>query len=330
MSLILYLSPIFLLLSPLALKAQLVEEKEQLEPSSALFSFITPPKGWDIADPQYLSKSVQVAFIKKNGSGISPSINLAVEKTNLSLPDYVKVIRQIQESDRRNRWRKLGKVHTSSGIGQLTEIDTTTEFGSIRMLQLILTKHGHAYVITAAALKEEIAQYYSAFQTTFRSLQITSDLISTVPQMERRDFLRERTDQLLASLEAQSLTLDDPSFQKDQWTPFQNTILNNFEDMGAHWQLLMLKQTQEKMLALSSSAHPLPPGEAETELVAQNEEDQPEIALELPTDQSQMIAANSDPLAPDLSLEESDPLSNGISSEMETSLESGQNRSQPL
>ncbi len=230
-------------------------EKKSVEVEEPrLFSCITPPKGWEIANPQFLAKTVQIAFLKKSIRGFSPSINLAIEKSNLSLSEYLSVIRQIHESDKRNRWRQLGKVHTLSGIGQLTEIDAVTEFGAVRMLQLILLKQGYAYVVTAAALKEEIAQYYKEFQSAFRSLQVTSDLISAVPLMERRSCLKERKEQLISSwqraLQLGATSLSDPAFQKEHWIPFQAGIVQDFEDMGLHWQVLMLKDVQEKMVAL--------------------------------------------------------------------------------
>jgi len=56
--------------------------------------------------------------------------------------------------------------------------------------------------------------------------------------------------------------LNDPLFQKEQWLPFQDTIISNFSDMGAFWQILLLKDTQEKMLA---SLLPDPPVEGQTE-----------------------------------------------------------------
>lgn len=255
-----------LLLVPALSWAHPAGEKQNIETEQhQTFSYITPPAGWEIADPKFLAKSVQIAFLKKSGTGFSPSVNLAIEKSNLSLPEYLNVIRQIYESDKRNRWRQLGKVHTQSGIGQLTEIDTDTEFGPVRMLQLILVKQGCTYVVTAAALKEQIAQYYKDFQATFRSLQITSDLISTVPQMERRDSLKERSERLISSwektVEQGVVSLAESRFQKEHWLPFQNAVLQEFEDMGPHWQILMLKSIQEKMIAL------VPPTEVQPEEV---------------------------------------------------------------
>lgn len=236
--------------------AALEKENSDAERAPTL-CYIVPPKGWDLADPKFLSKSVQIAFLKKRATGFCPSLNLAVEKVNVSLPEYLKAVKNIHENNHRNRWRQLGKVRTASGIGQLTEIDTTTEWGAVRMLQLILIKNSVAYVVTAAALKEEIAQFYKEFQTAFRTLQITADLVSTVPQMERREQLKTQHQQLLdawqaalASAERSNEPFQDPQFQEKYWIPFQDAVVNEYEDMGAHWQVLMLKTTQEKMLAL--------------------------------------------------------------------------------
>lgn len=287
-----------------------ISEKEQQQ----VFSYITPPIGWEIADPKFLAKSVQIAFLKKSGAGFCPSVNLAIEKSNLSLSEYLNVIRQIHEIDKRNRWRQLGKVHTQSGIGQLTEIDTETEFGPVRMLQLILVKQGCTYVVTAAALKEEIAQYYKDFQATFRSLQITSDLISTVPQMERRDFLKERCEHLIScwqqAVQQGADSLLGSTFQKEQWVPFQNAVLQDFKDMGPHWQILVLKNIQEKMIALvPQNKENLEPTALET-IAAREDQAEPELVLEerFIADEedasTQIISISDDQAEPDLVSEE--------------------------
>jgi len=217
----------------------------------SLFAYISPPKGWEIADPKHLAKSVQISFVKRNGGKFTPSINLAIEPSHLSLPEYLKVIRQLHESNRLNSWRQLGKVNTLSGTGQLTEMDTVTEWGSVRVLQLILAKSGSIYVVTGAALKEEIGSYYKEFQETFRSLQITSDLILAIPEANRRESLKEQIQLLSSTCTNQQTSLHNPEFQKSYWLPFQYTIVHQYEDMGPHWQVLLLKNIQQKLLAAS-------------------------------------------------------------------------------
>ncbi|MBI3237178.1 MAG: hypothetical protein HYZ48_05730 [Chlamydiales bacterium] len=213
--------------------------------------YIIPPKEWEVADPQILSKSVQIAFFKKKSGKFRPSINLSTESTLLSLERYLKAIQKIHERNPQNRWRRLGKAHTLAGVGELTEIDTITDLGAVRMLQLILIKGGCAYIVTAAALKEEISEHYQAFQNALRTLCITSDLISAIPQALKRDTLQQLCDELFAAWKnrfAES-SFQDPQFQKDHWIPFQNSVTKDYEEMGAHGQILLLKTTQEKLVS---------------------------------------------------------------------------------
>lgn len=187
-----------------------------------------------------------MAFFQKSNKGFCPSINLAVEETDASLHDYLKAVKAIHERDRKNHWRTLGKVRTGAGLAQLTEIDTSSDYGPIRMLQLILIKDKHAYILTAAALKEDFSEHYREFQSTFRSLELTNDLLSSIPQLDRRELLKNEQSQLLVSWKKENRLAEDPAFHA-----FQKILLDNYADMGAFWQTLVLRQTQEKLISVS-------------------------------------------------------------------------------
>ncbi len=94
-----------------------------------------------------------------------------MEETSASLSEYLKAVKAIHEQGK-HQWRALGKVRTNAGLAQLTEMDSGSEWGPIRILQLILIKDGSAYVLTAAALREEFAEYYQQIQSAFRSLTL--------------------------------------------------------------------------------------------------------------------------------------------------------------
>jgi len=216
--------------------------------------FFIPPEGWEIADPRSLSSKVKIAFLKKSMNGFCPSINLAVEDTDATLNEYLKAVKAIHEQDRTNQWRALGKVRTGAGLAQLTEVDSTTEWGPVRILQLILVKEGHAYVLTAAALKEEISNYYKDFQSSFRSFTLSNDLFSNVPQTERRQLLKQQQFDLFAASEnfyrsQKKNPMQDQDFKEQHWLPFQTTILDEFGDMGAFWQILVLRNAHEKLIS---------------------------------------------------------------------------------
>lgn len=250
--------------APSIAKQHAVSVEKAAESMASSLCFFTPPQGWEIADPRSLSPKVKIAFLKNTGKGFCPSINLAIEETSASLNEYLKAVKSIHEQDRSNHWRALGKVRTAAGLAQLTEIDGTTEWGPIRMLQLILIKEGHAYVLTAAVLKEEFANFYKEIQSAFRSMTLSSDLLGNIPQLERREMLKQDQLQLIeaaknalgASPDVKNI-LDDPLFQENHWLPFQQAILTKFTDMGAFWQVLLLKSTQEKLLTEATVENPI-------------------------------------------------------------------------
>lgn len=223
-------------------------------PPSIPFCYFVPPKGWEIAKPDSLGKQVKMAFIKKSTKELfCPSLNLAVEQVDCSLSEYLSDVKAIHEQGRKNQWRKLGKVHTASGDAQLTEIDTTSHLGPVRMLQLILMKEDRAYIVTAAALRRDFCNFYREFQEAFHSLTITQDLFESIPQLDRRTSLKAAQEALFTIAKAMPKNEQDPSllsqdaFQKVHWKPFEKKILEDFEDMGAFWQTLVLINARQAL-----------------------------------------------------------------------------------
>ncbi|MBS0620778.1 MAG: hypothetical protein JSS61_04895 [Verrucomicrobia bacterium] len=209
-------------------------------------SYFLPPSQWQIAPPEKLSSRVKMAFMKKTSSGLCPSINLAVERTDATLGEYLKAVKETYERDRNKHWRALGKVKTAAGLAQLTEVDLPSEWGPVRILQQIFLKEGHAYILTAAALREEFAEHYKEIQTSFRSFTLTNDLLSTIPELQRRSLLKEKQEHLL--LAALDDSFDEENFQKECWLPFQEMILSQFSDMGPFWQTLILKTSRSALI----------------------------------------------------------------------------------
>jgi hypothetical protein len=142
------------------------------------FCYFVPPKGWHAAEAEQLSSHVKVGFIGKGRSSFCPSLNLALEEVALSAEKYVEAVKKLHQADKKNVWRDLGKIQTRSGEAHLTAIDTKTEFGPVRLMQMILVKNGMAYVLTGAALKEEFSLLYKEFQGAFQSLTITNSEVT--------------------------------------------------------------------------------------------------------------------------------------------------------
>lgn len=228
----------------------LTADEPTSEPSS-LVCFFTPPSEWEIAFPSSTTPHVKIIFTKPKTLGFRPSINLSIEPTSASLEEYLKIIKEIHEQDRNKEWGLLGKMQTQAGLAQLTQINTTSEFGAIRILQLILIKQGNAYILTAAALKKEFSLYYSLFHKALRSLTLSTDLIEALPLLEKRDQLRLSKETLLKAPE--ELSEKNPLFHS-----FAKEVHTYAQDLGAYWEYLLLQQTQEALLAKKEEAqHPI-------------------------------------------------------------------------
>lgn len=220
-----------------------LDDEIQSDPA-APFCFFHPPKDWEIIESRTMNSQVKIAFVHKTKKeGFCPSINLAIEEVEGTLTEYLNDVKAIYEQDRKNHWRKLGKVRTASGDAQLTEIDTTSNLGSVRMLQLILLKDNRAYIVTAAALKRDFCSYYRDFQEVFHSLTITQDLFEAIPQLERRSSIRHIYEKLVqAQREMQSSpesSMTQEEFEDQFAIPFQKKVLQDFDDMGIFWQKLV-------------------------------------------------------------------------------------------
>jgi hypothetical protein len=193
------------------------------------FSYFTPPKEWEIASPENKQSHVRIGFLGKGKKDFRPTLNLAVEKVGeISLVDYLKAVKEIHTRNPQNRWRQLGKIRTYSGEATLTEIDTKTESGELRMMQMVFLHENNAYIVTAAALKEEFANYYREFQTAFESFTLTQDLFAMIPGEERQKLLKKEFSELKNN--------------KENLSAFEKRVVKDYGDMGGLWQLLLFEE----------------------------------------------------------------------------------------
>ncbi len=163
-------------------------------------------------------------------------MNLATEAVNISLDKYIEAIRKIHVSDPNSKWRDLGKCTTSMGPGRLTELETPSPSGMVRMVQLVTIQDNVAYILTASAMKEEFPKYYKIFDTALRSLQSVPDLVACYPSK------KAELNWLVKAL----------SQKKIEWKPFEEKIIKDFTEMGPYWQILLLKELQPNLIKSES------------------------------------------------------------------------------
>lgn len=130
-----------------------------------------PPDGWRFADAKSLPPHVHVMVVGKGKGSFPPSINLGTEAFSGTLKEYLKVVKAINDNHGAE-WRDLGSIPTESGEASLSQVDSKTEWGDIRMMHVILLKSGIVYILTVAALKDEFSSYYSDFFKSMKSLEV--------------------------------------------------------------------------------------------------------------------------------------------------------------
>lgn len=224
---------------------QIAHDSEQ-----AYHCYFIPPKGWGIADPSKLSHRVKICFVGPSSGYLSPSVSLATEEVDISLKAYVDIVKSDCERDPNSVWRDLGKYNTPLGEGRLTEREVKTQWGVSRQIQLMVIKDNQAYVLTAGALKEEFSRHYQDFEAVLKSLTITPDLAAATEKKELLNTLIKNLHTDFKALTAASAeeVFDSPNFQNQSWEPFQQKVINNFTEMGPYWQILLLRDQQNKLL----------------------------------------------------------------------------------
>lgn len=150
--------------------------------SSETFSVqFTPPPGWRFGELNPLLPSVKVVVVGKGQHELPPSMTLGTESYRGSLKDYLKIVKTINDAQGGD-WKDLGAIRTEAGEASLSQLDTKTEWGEMRMMHVILLKNETIYILTAAALKDEFPKFYKDFFQSMRSLRIEKSVQSATAE----------------------------------------------------------------------------------------------------------------------------------------------------
>lgn len=243
---------------------QSIEESYQentTEPGALLFN---SPEGWRLADPEALPPSVKLMVVGTGKSGFPPSINLAVEKFNGSIKDYLRIVKSINDTQGAE-WKDLGKIKTEAGPASLSQVDSKSEWGDVKMMHVIIKKDNTIYILTAAALKEEFSKFYQDFFKSIHSLRFNKNVFDMIPKKELQNELKGEISTLkeqfnkmiLASMEENShLSRDDMTrevfesdeFQKNFWNQFTDNVSKKFQGMGPVWQRYLYNEVESTLL----------------------------------------------------------------------------------
>jgi hypothetical protein len=129
------------------------------------------PSDWTVTDPNEVDSRIVMLATGKGKLTIPPTLNLATEKTEVTLRQYLKIIRENTMAEGRE-WKEIGNIETVSGTANLSQCDIETKWGKTRLLHAILLRDQVAYVLTASAMDDEFADNYELFFNSLRSLQL--------------------------------------------------------------------------------------------------------------------------------------------------------------
>lgn len=225
----------------------------------------TPPPGWHLADTSSLNlPHVKVMVMGKSPSHLPPSMNLSVEPSYKgSLKQYLRTVKNMNAA-KGDEWKDLGTIRTEAGNASLSQVDTKTQWGTMRLMQVILMKNQNIYILTASALKDEFSLFYKDFFAAMRSLRVAKDAFEAVIDQDQRKQLKAAADKiqsqwqmLLAQKQQEnpSLTLEEmkqsvfhsEQFQNTVWKPFTEMIDQKYNNQGPEWQSLVIQKMEDQL-----------------------------------------------------------------------------------
>lgn len=261
--LLLFFSSFSFLLTFECFSSTFFQSQQLTEKNSQELVYFSPPSNWKIADSKLLPKSVKIMVIGESPSTFPPSMNLSLEPYRGTLKQYLKLIKNMDES-RGNEWKDLGFVHTEAGKASLSQVDEPSQWGIKRLMRAILLKNNTIYILTASALKEEFAQFYNHFFNAMRSLRVVKEPLEMVCNVQQRTQLRLASQKLQVQwnsllaryhLEEANLTEDElkekvfqlKEFQHSYWIPLQERLNQKHADLGLEWRDLFLNKLKQDL-----------------------------------------------------------------------------------
>jgi hypothetical protein len=230
------------------------------EPGSVTFM---PPNGWLLADSKALPSSVKIMVVGKGKTSFPPSINLATEPYTGTLKQYLKTVKAINDS-KGSEWKDLGTIKTEAGNASLSQVDSKTEWGEVRMMHVILLKHGTVYILTAASSKDEFPQFYKEFFNSLKSLKINKSVFEMVENAQKRAKLEnataalkqawqdiytklENSSQESSKVDFAKAAFENQEFQQNQWVPFKTMLSQDFPEMNNSWRIYLINKLQNEL-----------------------------------------------------------------------------------
>ena len=225
--------------------------------------FFTPPLGWHLADAGVLPSHVKIMVVGKGPSAFPPSMNLSTEPYKGTLKQYLKVIKNMNDAQG-YEWKDLGSIPTEAGKASLSQVDTKSQWGEVRLMHVILLKNNTIYILTASALKQDFPLFYKDFFAAMRSLRLAKDIYEMVINPQQRVQLRKAAEKLqdqwlvllrqkqrempgIALNEIKENAFKSEYFQSIVWKSFQEMLDQKHGDLSPEWRSVFLQKLEDDL-----------------------------------------------------------------------------------
>ena len=192
---------------------------------------------WQIADPSSYGKLIKIGYIKKGFSKFNPSINLASEKTNLSLDEYTQLAKKEHETDIDTIYEVIEKIPINGGYATISFIDKKIRNIELKLAQMIYLDNKDVYVITAASEKGKFYGNYPEFLKIFRSFRLVNEIF---------DVIDDDNEKIILSKEVKHVISDSKYISKKHLernlTSFEKKLDKKYLNHGNYFKYLLLEK----------------------------------------------------------------------------------------
>lgn len=252
--------------SPDSAKSATKEQVAKEEQEDGIVYFV-PPTGWRLADNNLLPSHVKVMVVG-TGPSLPPSMNLSIESYKGTLKQYLKTIKNMNDAQG-YEWKDLGTIKTDAGIASLSQVDTKSQWGDVRLMHVILLKNGKIYILTASALKQDFSTNYKDFFAAMRSLRVAKDAYELVIDAQERSQLKTAAGKLetqwqtllkqkqqenpeMAIDELKENVFKSEQFQNSLWKPFKEMLDQKYNHLGPEWQSLFMQKMEDNLFDMKN------------------------------------------------------------------------------
>lgn len=138
--------------------------------------FKKPPSGWVcVEDASQLPAKVLALYTGKGSTRFAPTIHVASDPLNQPLEAYIEQAKAYHNRNIGATCVDMGQIMTPEGMARLIQINCTSVYGNVSLLQAYLNCNQKAYVITGISLKDDFKGFSPLFYETVQTFDLASE-----------------------------------------------------------------------------------------------------------------------------------------------------------